>query len=68
MARLALPPGDETLGETMTGVLEAISERLAHAGNRNTWLCGACGCLCFTGETCPKCRHDLFTRTERSHR
>lgn len=66
MADLGLPWG-ETLAQTMTGILSAISDQVAHASSRNTWLCGTCGCLCFDGETCPNCRHDLFTRTERKH-
>lgn len=59
-------PG-ETLADAVMGVLGNLSDRMAHTGSRNTWLCGSCGCLCFTGETCPKCRHDLFTRTDRTN-
>lgn len=45
---------------TLEAALPVILEGLGRVFSpSNTWLCGACGCLCKRGEVCPKCRGDL---------
>lgn len=46
----------------VVGLLGALDAQLrAWEVRRNLWVCGACGCLCRAGETCPVCRADLAT-------